>query len=152
LKNPDDESAYMPDAIFCGIMAASYVGKRDLKLTPSRVANIRNLQACYLRLVASVGEPVDEVLRTLQERSAVINHRHRITGDALVMIIEEVIAMKGKTKASGLQAALDAFIESQVLIPGKWQPVEPEQLRLNTPKSRLLIKIQANLEQYKESI
>ncbi len=152
VTSPDDESAYMPEAIFCGIMAASYVGKRDLKLTPARIANIRNLQACYLRLVASLGEPVDEVLRTIQERSAVINHRHRLTGDALVMIIEEVIAMKGQTRASGLQEALDTFIESQVLIPGKWQPVEPEQFKLNTPKSRLLIKIHANLEQYKESI
>jgi uncharacterized protein YdiU (UPF0061 family) len=150
VTGPDDESAYMPDSVFCGIMAASYVEKRDLELTPARVANIRNLQECYLRLVASVVEPVDEVLRTLQERSAIINHRHRITGDALVMIIEEVIAMKGKT--SGLQAVLAAFIDSQVLIPGKWQPVELEQLNLDAPKSRLLMKIQANLDAYKESI
>jgi hypothetical protein len=31
----DDTSAYMPDDIFCRIMAASYVGKNDLK--PTRV-------------------------------------------------------------------------------------------------------------------
>src|SRR5438034_2051222 len=31
----DEETAYMPDDIFCNIMAASYVGKRDLQLTPS---------------------------------------------------------------------------------------------------------------------
>src|SRR6185312_6663977 len=30
----EDTSAYMPDEIFCRIMAASYVGKRDLELTP----------------------------------------------------------------------------------------------------------------------
>ena len=60
--------------------------------------------------------------------------------------------MKGKIRISGLQEALEAFIDSQVLIPGKWQPVEPDELKLNTSKSRLLIKIQENLEQYKESI
>jgi hypothetical protein len=67
-------------------------------------------------------------------------------------IIEEVIAMKDKIKIDGLQEAIEAFIDSQVLIPGKWQPVPPEKLQANTLKSRLLQKIQENLEAYKESI
>jgi uncharacterized protein YdiU (UPF0061 family) len=148
----DDQSAYMPDEIFCKIMAASYVGKRDLELTPARVAYVRAFQESYLKLIGALGEPFDEVLKSLQDRSAIINHRHRLTGDAMVFIIEEVIAMKGKIKIDGLQEALDAFIDSQVLIPGKWQPVQPEQLKSDTLKSRLLNKIQANLEEYKESI
>jgi uncharacterized protein YdiU (UPF0061 family) len=152
LNREDDETAYMPDDIFLGVMAASYVGKRDLKLTPSRRAHVRNFQQCYLRLISSLGKPFDEVLKTLQERSAVINHRHRLTGDALIFIIEEVIAIKGKIKVTGLQEALDAFIESQVLVPGSWQPVAPEQLKHRTLKSRLLLTIQENLEAFKESI
>jgi uncharacterized protein YdiU (UPF0061 family) len=148
----DDTSAYMPDEIFCRIMAASYVGKRDLEQTPATASHIRNFQECYLRLVAALGGPFDMVLKTLQERSAVINHRHRITGDAVTWIIEEVIAMKRKIRIDGLQEAIDAFIESQVLIPGKWQPVPPEKLNSNTLKSQLLQKIQQNLETYKESI
>jgi uncharacterized protein YdiU (UPF0061 family) len=148
----DDQSAYMPHEIFCKIMAASYVVKRDLEPTPARIAYVQAFQQSYLKLIAALGKPFDEVLRSLQERSAIINHRHRLTGDALVFIVEEVIAMKGKIKIDGLQEALDAFIDSQVLIPGKWQPVLPEQLRSDTLKSRLLNKIQANLEEYKESI
>ena len=152
ISRVDDHSAYMPQDIFCKIMAASYVGKRDLELTPARVAHIQDFQESYLKLIAALGEPFDTVLRSIQERSAIINHRHRLTGDAMVFIIEEVIAMKGKLKIDGLQEALDAFIDSQVLIPGKWQPVLPEQLKSDTLKSRLLNKIQANLEEYKESI
>jgi uncharacterized protein YdiU (UPF0061 family) len=152
ISRVDDTSAYMPDEIFCRIMAASYVGKRDLKLTATTAAHVRDFQECYLRLVAAFGGPFDLVLKTLQERSAVINHRHRITGDAVTWIIEEVIAMKGKIKTDGLQEAIDAFIDSQVLIPGKWQPVPPEKLNSNTLKSQLLQKIQQNLEAYKESI
>src|SRR5436190_17346319 len=71
----DEETAYMPDDIFCQIMAASYVPKKDLELTPSRVAHIRNFQECYLKLVLAAGESLDTVLKTIQERSAVINHR-----------------------------------------------------------------------------
>ncbi len=152
ISRVDDESAYMPHDIFYRIMAASYVGKRDLKLTPARVSHVKEFQKCYLRLVAALGGPFDMVLKTLQERSAIINHRHRITGDAVTWIIEEVIAMKGKIKINGLQEAIDAFIDSQVLIPGKWRPVPPKRLTSNTLKSRLLQKIQQNLEEYKESI
>ncbi|PWT90914.1 MAG: hypothetical protein C5B55_08970 [Blastocatellia bacterium] len=148
----DDETAYMPASTFCDIMAASYVGKRDLKLTPARISHIKNFQSCYLKLLARVNEPLDSLLKTIQERSTVINHRHRITGDALIFIIEEVIAVKGRMKVDGLQEALEAFIDSQVLIPGKWRPVPLEQLEQNTLKGRLLNKIYANLEKYKESI
>lgn len=152
LSRVDDKSAYMPDDIFCQSMAASYVGKRDLEITPARSSHVKCFQECYLRLVAALGGPFDLVLKTLQERAAVINHRHRITGDAVTWIIEEVIAMKGKIRIDGLQEAIDAFIDSQVLIPGKWQPVPAEKLQANTLKSQLLQKIQQNLEIYKESI
>lgn len=152
ITRAEDESAYMPDEIFLRTMAASYVGRKDLELTPARAAQVKNFQACYLQLVAALGGSMDLVLKTLQERSAVINHRHRITGDAVTWIIEEVIAMKDKIKIDGLQEAIDAFIDSQVLIPGKWHPVSPEHLKSNTLKSRLLQKIQENLETYKESI
>jgi uncharacterized protein YdiU (UPF0061 family) len=151
ISRADDTSAYMPDEIFCRMMAASYVGKRDLQ-PPSIASHVERFQESYLRLVAALGGPFDLVLKTLQERSAVINHRHRITGDAVTWIIEEVIAMKSKIRIDGLQEALDAFIDSQVLIPGKWQPVPPEHLRSNTLKSQLLQKIRENLETYKESI
>ncbi|HEU4433488.1 MAG TPA: hypothetical protein VFR51_08835, partial [Pyrinomonadaceae bacterium] len=152
ITRADDASAHMPNEIFLQTMAASYVGKKDLKLTESRISHINEFQNSYLRLCAALGGPLDLVLQTLQERSAVINHRHRITGDAVTWIIEEVIAMKGKIKIDGLQEAIDAFIDSQVLIPGKWRPVSTAHLNTNSLKSRLLQKIQENLEAYKESI
>jgi uncharacterized protein YdiU (UPF0061 family) len=152
ITRADDTSAYMPEEIFCRIMAASYISKRDLKPTASTGSHVEDFQHCYLRLVAALGGPFDLVLKTLQERSAVINHRHRITGDAVTWIIEEVITMRNKIRIDGLQEALDAFIDSQVLIPGKWHPVPAEQLKSNTLKSQLLQKIHENLEMYKESI
>jgi hypothetical protein len=113
---------------------------------------VKNFQQCYLRLIAALGEPIDDSLKILQERSAIINHRHRLTGDALVYITEEVLAIAGKINVNGLQEALDAFIDSQVLVPGRWQPVAPEQLKPKNLKTRLLVTIQENLEEYKESI
>jgi hypothetical protein len=152
ISKVDEETAYLPGDLFCQVMAASYVPRKDLELTPSRVEHIKNFQECYLKLVMGLGEPLDTVLKTVQERSAVINHRHRITGDAVTFIVEEIVAVKGKIKIEGLQDALDAFIDSQTLIPGKWRPVPADQLEQNTLKARLLNKIQENLEEFKESI
>jgi uncharacterized protein YdiU (UPF0061 family) len=152
INRADDETAYLPEDNFCGMMAASYAGKKDLESTPARVTNVKNFQLCYLRLMEATDEPLAETLKTVQERAAIINHRHRITGDALILIVEEVISLKAKIAVNGLQEALETFIDSQVLIPGKWQPVEPEQLKLKNLKSHLLVKIHENLEVYKESI
>jgi uncharacterized protein YdiU (UPF0061 family) len=152
ITKADEENVYMAPDIFCQIMAASYVERRDLKLTPARVSHVKNFQKCYLRLIAAFGEPFDSVLKKLQERSAVINHRHRMTGDAITFIIEEIVAMKGRIKINELQEALDAFINSQILIPGKWHPISAERPESKTLKSRLLLKMQDNLEEYKESI
>jgi hypothetical protein len=88
----------------------------------------------------------------MQERSAVINHRHRITGDAMVYIIEEVLALKDRIKVDELQEVLEAFIESQVLIPGMWHPIDLDQLKGNSLKNQLLQKFQSSLELNKESV
>src|SRR5437773_2319930 len=98
---------FTPAQVEC-VMAASYAGKRDLKPTNGCRSHVRNLQECYLKLVAALGEPLDASLKTIQERSAIINHRHRITGDAVTVIIAEVVAMKSKIRTEGLQKAVEA--------------------------------------------
>jgi uncharacterized protein YdiU (UPF0061 family) len=143
--------ALMPPEQFCRIMAASYVSKRDLRLSPARVAQARNFQKCYQRLIAKAG-PYEQVLRTIAERSAVVNHPHRMTGDGLIWIVDEVIKMKDKLGRDELQGAMDAFIDSQVLIPGRWRPIAPQELEGQSLKSRLLRAIQEDLEECKETV
>jgi len=69
--------------IFLRVMAASYVGKRDLQLTASRSAQVKNFQQCYLQLIAALGEPLDEVAEnTSGESTKRSSTTHRLTGDA----------------------------------------------------------------------
>src|SRR5947207_3309361 len=106
--------ALMPADKFCKIMAASYVSRRHRKLTPSRIARAKNFQMCYQRLLGAAGK-LPDVLRIVQLRSAVINHPHRMTGDAIIWIVDAIMQRKDKLDRDDLQDAMDRFIESQIL-------------------------------------
>jgi hypothetical protein len=143
--------ALMEPQQFCQLMAASYASRRDLKLTAGRVARAMNFQKCYQRLVAAAG-PYPQVLRQMAERSAVINHPHRITGNAIIQVVQQIIDMKDEVRKAELQAAMDRFIESQVLIPGRWNPIGPEELEGESPRARLLRAMQRELQECKETV
>lgn len=141
----------MPPETFCAIMAASYAEPQDVRITPTRAARARNFQACYQRLIARAGR-YRRVLESGRGRSAVINFEHRMTGDAIIHIIEDIIERRHRTGADELQAVLDRFIESQVLVPGEWKPIDPRELNRPGRKSRLLRQVQKNLEDCKETV
>ena len=145
--------ASMDPERFCRIMAASYAGRRDLLLTPGRAGRVQEFLECYRKLVRCAGGGKEkEAVALLSERASVINHEHRMTGDGLVWIIDEILAVKDRLEWDELQDALDAFIDSQVLVPGKWKPIPEGELRSNRLKGRLLRKIQQDLELYKETV
>jgi len=141
----------MPPDMFCKIMAASYVTRDDLRMTPTRIARSRNFQACYQRLIAKAG-PFGRVLRTVRRRAAVVNFEHRMTGNAIIHITDSVIRHKHRLDADELQAAIDRFIESQVLVPGIWKPIDQRELGRPTRKSRLLRRVWKDLDECKETV
>jgi hypothetical protein len=75
-----------------------------------------------------------------------------MTGNGVIHVVDEIITMKDRLNRNELQAAMDAFIESQVLIPGRWNPVTEEQTTGDSPRARLLRAIQKDLEACKETI
>lgn len=143
--------ATMPPALFCKIMAASYASRRDLRMTPARAARANHFQRCYQRLLAKAG-PYDVVLRTVRARSAVINHEHRMTGNAVIHVVQSLMDARGRIARDDIQAVMDRFIVSQVLVPGEWRPLAPSELADGSPRARLLQSIQVHLEANKETV
>jgi hypothetical protein len=147
-----ERGTIMPANLFCRIMAASYVSRRDRKMTPSRIARARNFQLCYQRLIAKAGPSFKDVLNVVQQRSAIINHPHRITGDAVIWIVTELIEQKKTLDRDELQELMDRFIESQILVPGKFRPIEESEMNGTSNRAQLLRAIQDHLEEHKEAV
>lgn len=143
--------ATMPPAMFCKIMAASYASRRDLRMTPSRESRALHFQQCYQRLLAKAG-PYDVVLRLVRRRSAVINHAQRMTGNAIIHVVDRLIDARGRVPRDELQAVIDRFIESQVLQPGQWRPLDASELEGPSTNARLLRSIQDVLDEHKEAV
>jgi hypothetical protein len=136
---------------FCRLMAASYASRRDLKLTATRMARAENFQKCYQRLIAAAG-PYETVLRQVVQRSAVINHQNRITGNAIIQVVERIITMQSELAPGDVQAAMDRFIESQVLVPGQCRPIDPEEVNRESASARLLQAMLRELQECNETV
>ena len=143
----------MPVEEFCRIMAASYVNEQDLTLTDSRKLKAIEFQELYRDLISTVDpDHQEETLKVIAKRSSIINYTYRSTGDGLTWIVNEAIDAKDRMKQQEIQEAIDRFIGSQILVPGKWKPIREEELKGSSTKAQLLRKMQENLELYKETI
>ena len=145
--------SWMPAEDFCRIMAATYVTEKDLELTDNRKLKAIEFQELYRELITAVDpDHEEETLKGIVKRASVINYTYRSTGDGLNWIVNEAIGAKDRMKQQEVQEAIDRFIASQVLIPGKWKPIKEEELKGASMKARLLRKMQENLELYKDAI
>ncbi len=143
--------AMMEPQRFCKTMAASYASQRDLKLTATRIARTKNFQKCYQRLIRAAGD-YETTLRQIVDRSAIINYEHRMTGNGVILAVDEIIKIKSQLRPAEIQSAMDTFIESQVLIPGQYKPIPADDLASDNSRSRLLRAMMAGLEQCKETV
>jgi hypothetical protein len=142
----------MPAEQFCEIMAASYTDTADLQLTETRRQKAESFQHVYRRLIRAAGNNEGRTLRTVAERSSVVNYIYRSTGDGISWIIYEIMKLKDRVNRQELQDITNRFIESQVLVPGKWRPISREETAGRSLKARLLRKIQQTLKECNELI
>jgi len=142
----------MPAEEFCEIMAASYVDKEDLALTPTREEKAFEFQRLYQDLIYSVSRKHWVTLKSVAKRAAVTNYANRSTGDGLTWIVMEIINSRERMDRQQIQEVLNRFIESQVLLPGKWRPITANEMKGPSLKARQLRKMQETLETYNELI
>lgn len=152
-NNADPDVPVFPPEEFCLEMAATYVDSEDLVLTEHRRHKALQFQKMYRELVVAADEDnVGATLKVLRARSGVINYEHRKTGDGLTWIVREALEHRDQMNRNQLQEAIERFVGSQVLVPGKWKPIQAGDLKGNSLRASLLRRMQENLELYNEHI
>jgi uncharacterized protein YdiU (UPF0061 family) len=118
----------IPTREFFKMILSSRASRRDRQFREGRRRRIELWQSQYLTLLKSVSTPqnIEKLLKNMQARAEAINREDRLTGNALINVVDELLKFKkrGGDRAE-IQALIDDFIEHQTLNPDFREAVEP---------------------------
>ncbi len=93
---PQEATPLVEAKEFLGWILASSAGAKDRKLTPNLERRIARWQDAYLKLARKVSSSTtwSKTTKIVKERSARINHEARITGNALIHIVDQILKLR----------------------------------------------------------
>ena len=112
----DNDCRPVPSEVLFELMVSSFAKREDRKMTPRIAERLQDLQRCYLDLIESVRgrRGFLRYLGEIHARGRIINRHDRITGNAVTVVVEEI--MEQKLSPHEIQTALDVFIASQTTV------------------------------------
>jgi hypothetical protein len=130
----------IPAAELLAIATSSYASRADRALTPQRRRMASELQRAYLALLAAGARtgrmPLATLLERVEQRSAVINRRDRITGDAVEYATERLVRSRRSLGREATHQVMEALVghQDRRVRPGangaQPQPVSPAARRV----------------------
>ncbi len=115
---------YKPDE-FIELISSDYASRLDKTPYKRQQIRIKRLQFSYVGLIKCgadlMGIKYATMLRRICKRSSLINRYERITGDSLVHIASRFNRQRNQLTFDQLFAAMDQFIQKQVLNPDRKQ-------------------------------
>lgn len=142
-----------PEDVFFAWILSSQAGARDRKLTPRLRAKIARWQELYVRVLKRVATPATwkKTVKSLNARAEKINASRRITGNALINIVDEILRHRRRgLTAAEIQSAINELVLAQTLNPDYRAPTEGHQARqLAEPLLRSLLSV---VDGYREDI
>jgi hypothetical protein len=147
----------IPGEQLMDIALSAYASRRDRKLTPYRARRSRELQHAWLELVsgaaAAAGRSLERQLSELAERSAVINHAARITGDSVDHASDQLIRRRRDLSPDALYRLIQRFTDYQDLDPDRAVARRAKDSQAASPvEDRLHARLVAITHEYRESL
>lgn len=126
----------MTDSEFYSVILSSFAKQRDARLRPKHTRHIQNFQKIYKQLIeaAAGSQKASQILRGVSERATLLNREDRVTGNALIQIVIELInQLKKGLDRSQVQVLIDQLNYSYLGMP------EVEASRFYQRKPRRLV-------------
>ena len=140
--------------VFFDWILSRQASQSDRHLAPSLARKLRRWQDLYLSLLFAITTPEtwEPTLAGVALRAARINHGSRITGNALIHIVDEILRYRrrGLTDAE-VQAAIEELIAAQTLNPDYFGPQHGGSPQSQGPKA-ILRSFLAVVEGFQEDI
>lgn len=158
LMESDDEfeARYIPEKNFYRMMLSGFAKTSDQQMNEQQKNRIKSFQNSYkelIRIAAGKCKP-DDVLIDICHRAEILNSDKRITGNALIEIVDEIINQKQKhLNYQQIQSIIDRLIMTNHGSPevNISQYFKKKDLQ-NQVKQDLLVKVMNLVEQNCESI
>ncbi len=119
LKNGFDNQL-MKDSEFYKTIVSTFAKRRDTRILPKHTRHIQSFQNLYRQLiVAACGkQKPTAILNGLHNRAQALNREDRVTGNALIQIVFEIMnqVKKGMTHAE-VQSVIDQMVMSHLDMP-----------------------------------
>ncbi len=153
LKQTDPKSQ-MPAEEFFRLMLSSQAKGKDARMTERLGKRIRRFQTQYLNLIQKASpSSVKQSLKQLNSRAEIINRADRITGNALINLVDDILSARKKGYSPAqIQRAMDELIRSQCLNPEVTEQFENSKLHLSRRSQELVVQFLTVLDGCKEDI
>ncbi len=133
-------------------LASEFSNEKDMITLEKHHSKFLNLISSYIKLLSSLSSKSKlkvKDLKCLFERSSSINREDRVTGNALVFIVQQLIEKNKTTSILSLQKLIESVIQKQVFLPGQ---KENKKTGLNSKEKFLLKSFDNLIHLYKEDL
>lgn len=115
---PGHES-FMKEEHFFTLILSSFAKEQDAQMSEKQRPHIRRFQKLYKELMTLVGgRPLNKTRKEIAERAVLLNSDNRITGNALIEIVEEIIQNQKKGLPSHqVQKLIDRLVFNHLGFP-----------------------------------
>lgn len=120
LQNKDLQNTMMPEEEFFKAILSTFAKSKDAKLGQKQKFAINKFQSLYKELVllaSGKGHP-ENILKGISRRAQALNSEKRITGNALIEIVEAILTEKKRGLSHDqIQKIVDRFIHDHLDLP-----------------------------------
>jgi hypothetical protein len=153
VQNGTDQS--LAEETFFKTMLSSFAKTRDAKIRPKHRSHIQNFKKIYQAMLttAAGSQKPQQIIKGISSRAQRLNREDRITGNALIQIVFEIMAQIKKGMAtSDIQKVIDQLIFGYQDMP----EVQTSRFFVTKPrlvtKADLYSKILDHVEAHREDI
>ena len=150
----DPKSAFLSPEEFVNNFATDFASRTDCKVTESLQVRVERLQKKYLKCLKKLeAYSWSRLVSQVNKRSEVINRTDRVTGNALINMVNEIMHYRQRgLPDKQIMETMDEFVKSQVMSPDLADPETTRRLHTALRKDPLGKAFLTLVQDYKEDI